>query len=382
MSDSYFASEKIEVEEKQERILQLAAAFREGLAKGVGNSLNVTYAKAFDVLRAVDSKLFSDIGKFYDTQKQLPSVVQEFIGQDNPLKSVQAEIDMKGKALLNIQPGNQRRALERRIKRLQEAQDYFALLAGGKSNPPQTVSLLEQDALQRDFMIAQREVRQYRALTVTADRYREYSLPNGHLMRIRFLHNLPPEHVTGVDLVYEQIDIKHNTARFAHLQYKMWNGRKLTLSSPRELRQLERIHNTFCGDKQFCNDRGSGHLPYRFPFCAAFYRPTHKKQMRNAQHGTTGIHIPACLVHNYSNPPISIEKEVLYSQGITHSVFDELFRNGLVGSAWLDIATVEEFYKVKKILDSEDTMVLNIRQESGHSQDRMRDAEPLRDLFT
>ena len=57
--------------------------------------------------------------------------------------------------------------------------------------------------------------------------YTEFHVDIRRRLRIRVLHTEPAESKVGADLIYEHIDLKATTVRFALLQYKRWDGKSL-----------------------------------------------------------------------------------------------------------------------------------------------------------
>lgn len=376
----YFTSPKISSTEKGQRLAELTGSIKDGLNKAAGNSLNITYQTVFRVIKRIAPELNEDIGRFFNTNRAEPSILaelRELLDTDNDAKSldelIERELDEKRERITRAQKtGNGKRFkhIERRIEQLKEAKLYLKQSAGK--------TFQEENALRRDYITAQREELTLSEKEVMKDDFRAFVLPGGRLMQMRLWHNLPPEKVTGVDLVYEQIDLKSKKMRFVHLQYKMWDGNSFSISKPREIRQMSRFIETFCGSG-FCKS-SKEELPYRLPFCCAFYKPTHRKQSKDEKIITAGAHIPACLVEKLLENKNSIGKEIIWAQGLSSGVFDELFRNGLAGSGWHDIAKIKKFYQKHKIIDSNDSFVLNIREEIGHDEKILDTYTRLRDI--
>jgi hypothetical protein len=377
---TYFSSSKVSNSDKQDTVIQLTTAMREGLQKASGNSVNVTYAIAAEVLGDVDPALSYEMNKFLASLQTDPVIVQKYrelaeINEEptTPINLINQRINEIMKILKRSALRYNREAfpvLRRELKGLENAK----LWLNRRERLDEYYQIRENTALNRDFFTAVRPANIYKPKGSTIDNFKEYALPNGNLMQIRLLHNLSPEAVTGIDMVYEIIDSKTNRMRFIHLQYKIWNEKSFTINTEREIKQETRIHNTFC-KRDFCqlnSKNTTGNTPFRFPACSAYYRPTTNKQRKDASIVTTGIHLPACEVRRLTKVKSSISKADLYENAISNSSFDELFRNGFIGSDWLDIETVQRFYQENKILESNDKIVLSMREVEGISERNLR----------
>jgi hypothetical protein len=376
----FFNSTKVPGKAKKEILLQLIAAFREGGAKAAG-STPMTYAKAFVFLNLVSPEIFQSVEHLLKRQKQVPKIVRRF-KEEASISGIPAtgliEKEIKKQEAL-LQSKNDLPNTKEYIQELDLALLYILTEAAEElkerlaAEPKPDTQIIEAEALERDFYTAKREYDINDTASITKDGFREYTLPNDRLMRVRLLHNRAAEAITGVDLIYEQVDISTKRVRFVHLQYKMWDGNSFRISSVRDYNQMKRIEACLCSNK-FCNTRRKGEHSYRFPFCSAFYRPTLRQQRDDPQMVTTGIHLPVCFISKHS-PKESISREQAYSQGLSNQVFDELFHNGLIGSAWLSIDKVEEFYKANKIIKNPNGFVLNIRDELGHDNEKLKSAK-------
>lgn len=401
-NESVFSSKRVEGNKKSQFLIQLLSAFREGASKAIGTGTNITYSKAIKILAEVNIELYADISDFVTRGKPESTEVKEFNEKaqsrgEDPVKLIEEEIrvieqDINNESklrTLKAQFSPKFTTLRKRLIKLHEALEFFKLEKElqefvedfvAKENEIDSIDMVEQKVLNRDYFLAHRDRLIYKPLKPMSDDYVEFLLSNNRLMRIRLWHNLKPESMTGVDLVYEQIDIIAQKMRFIHLQYKMWDDNKLILTS-RDKRQMERMQGKFC-ESGYCSKRKSGELFFRMPFCCVFYRPTSKKQSKNAQLITSGIHLPVCQIAALTSQRRTISRNVLYEQGLSNLTFDELFRNGLIGSTWMDIRKVEKFYKDNEVLSSKDSMVLNIKEEFGHDKLRVKSAVKLRDVIS
>jgi hypothetical protein len=196
------------------------------------------------------------------------------------------------------------------------------------------------------------------------DDFIEYKLPDNRYLRIRLLHPDEPEHITGADLIYEQIDAKRNRIRFLFLQYKTWDNKGVIYFSESKsiLDQINKMKSILC-DNGFCkcsdtkNEEG-----FRFPFCSAFWRPTDKVQNSDAKLISSGYHIPVCKVLSIAEKEPKIEKRLIKNDTVTHKIFEELFNQNLIGSDWLSFTECEQFYKKNLVMKSEDRIRLLVRE--------------------
>lgn len=374
---TYFSSNAVSDSEKQNTVIQLTTAVREGLQKASGNSVNITYAIAAEVLGDVDPSLSREMNQFLNSLQNEPLVVQKYRElaeiSGNSVTAIQLinqreeEINKKFFPSIMDYPKDSFPVLKRELKGLRYAREWLL-----KHTPNDEYSRLrEQTAINRDFFTVARPANIYKPKGSKIDNFKEYSLPNGNLMQMRLLHNLPPEAVTGVDMVYEIIDIKNQKMRFIHLQYKIWDDKKFSIKNERELKQQTRIQNTFC-KTGLCQLTKENAITFRFPACSAYYRPTTNKQRKDSSIVTTGIHLPACEVKRLLAAKSAITKASLYENAISNSSFDELFRNGFIGSDWLDIEYVQKFYQECQILESNDKIVLNMREVDGISESELK----------
>lgn len=203
---------------------------------------------------------------------------------------------------------------------------------------------------------------------IEGDTYRDFRLPNGRGLRIRMIHPDPPEHSIGADLIYETYWEQKRLARFALVQYKIWDGKKILFSQARNLdKQMDRLKEGVC-DKNLCNAfEGSARVnAYRLPFCSAFLRPTDELQSADSRLISSGLHIPICAafraIEETSQGGKKIERKRVRSEALSHKVFEELFNFNMIGSKWLTYKEVEQLYKEHKILQPDETIILHAQE--------------------
>ncbi|MBN9384731.1 MAG: hypothetical protein J0H74_28510 [Chitinophagaceae bacterium] len=180
--------------------------------------------------------------------------------------------------------------------------------------------------------------------------------------RVAILHPNPSEAVTGADLIYEQYDKTNENVRIAAIQYKIWENLKLYFSKNNNLRhQLEKMKDCFCMSA-FCKRTPLENTPGSFkrPFCCAFIRPTNKFQESNDL-VTTGYHLPVCRVDDLKTEGYKeymLEFYKIRNASIDTEIFEELFNKEVLGSGWVEISMLENFYRETKVLEPSQKIVL------------------------
>ncbi len=299
--------------------------------------------QAFDNL--LSEKNDSDTVKLYKELARLETITQERHVQPDELikKDIHKYETLKAQA-----SKDDTKYINGKITQL-----YVAL----KNMEPRHLSenaILNQDVFHTD--------REYCGEKIISDcKFVDYALPGNRFLRIRFLHPDNAEHITGADLVYEQVNIETDKLRFVFLQYKTWNNGRIYFSqTPNLMPQLEKLQRTLC-NKGFCRHPENNNLNYRFPYCCGFLRPTDKLQNRNSKMVSSGLHIPICDVLKRKEDSGLFKKDLKHFC-ITHKIFEEMFNLNLIGSRWLDISEIESFYREKSIIEPYDTVKLHAKE--------------------
>jgi hypothetical protein len=268
-----------------------------------------------------------------------------------PIDVVDGEIE---KFNVLYETGHERKLIK---KRLDELRDVRRLLL------PKAYS--ENQLIIRDLFKVERNLPMP---PIDGDTYREYRLSDDRGLRIRLLHPDRPEHSTGADLVYEQYWDTKRLGRVAVIQYKIWDGAALYLSSAGNLQgQMTKLRMTFC-DAQLCRPYGDGKRSesYRLPFCCAFLRPTDRLQDPDSRRISSGLHVPLCAVarslENTSRGGDVLLRKNFRSEAISHKVFEELFNTNMLGSRWLRYDEIEDLYRKHRILDSDERIILHAQE--------------------
>ncbi len=224
--------------------------------------------------------------------------------------------------------------------------------------------LSEHRILERDFCKIDRE-HLGAEMFFESDNYVDYKLKNDKFLRLRLLHPDKAEHIIGADLIYEQYNVETEMVRIAVLQYKTWEDGVLYFSQAGNLEaQMLKLKTNLC-DENFCKQPKNleGQLDYRFPYCCAFLRPTDKMQNPDSKMISHGIHIPICsALQIKADNHNKIEKSQIRHSTLTHEVFETLFNHSFLGSRWIHISELQQFYQERKVLEPDQTLKLYAKE--------------------
>ena len=211
----------------------------------------------------------------------------------------------------------------------------------------------------------------FEPLKISGVKYTDHKITEDRILRVRLIHPDKAEHSLGADLIYEHYWQEKELVRFAHLQYKIWDGKTLLFSkSPNLNSQLEKLKEALCG-KGYCNavhslfkEEGK---EYRFPYCSAFLRPTDKLQNKNSPLVSSGLHLPICKIGehaSYTEPGHNkkLEHAHIKDSSLTSVIFEDLFNDNKIGSRWLTYEEAEKIYKKHKILESDERIILHAQE--------------------
>jgi hypothetical protein len=340
---TFFDAESIPLEERLDMAAKLISSVRDSLSLAVGND-KATYDLAMGVLEKLDTNVYNPIAKLIRKQRQSQTAkyykeTAEILSASSvlPISPIHlVEEDIKAKRdLLRTSPDSL--AIQSELHRLEAVLKEL-----------QPIQVSEHKCLEMDF----HRYHPYGLPNPVSQGFdfRDFKLSNEKILRLRLYHPDKAEHITGTDLVYEQYDLRNKKVRFVHLQYKMWHKGKLYIDDRSE-RQLERQRQIMC-EKGYCNEE-ENKSQFRFPFCSAFIRPTYKFQQKNAAMTTAGIHMPICLVRGNS----IIKKSEVEERSVNNEVFEQMFNSYQIGSRWIPIAELDDFYKTMHL----DSNLENIR---------------------
>lgn len=306
-----------------------------------------------DIVSCLHQRNISDDAKVYIAKAEILSLGSEDV--IDPLDLLQTEID-ELKEILKNSVGidyEKKKVLKNKLGSLEGIK---------KSLKPR--ALTENRILIRDASRANREDFGAKFIRET-DFYVDYELKDNKYLRIRLLHPDEPEHITGADLIYEQHDENTGLIRILFIQYKIWENGVLYFSQAKNLEaQLEKLDAFLC-QNNCCEppDNLKDVKEYRFPYCAAFLRPTDKLQHQNEKLISSGIHVPVCVVRKLREEGENkLEKKQLRLQNLNHEIFEHLFNRGFIGSKWMKQSDIERFYLENNILQSDETITVYARE--------------------
>lgn len=194
--------------------------------------------------------------------------------------------------------------------------------------------------------------------------YRDFELPDSHVLRVRVLHPDRPEHVTGADILYERHNPYESEASIVAVQYKIWENKRLLLTDPRMQAQLSRLRAFTCENGICAPDHSAP--GYRFPCCSAFIRPTNKLQRADQKLVSTGEHLPVCQIDNCKTTSKQGVESLEYNQikgtSLSSEVFEYLFNAGKIGSRMLAYPELTELYKKYEVAASENHVIIHAQE--------------------
>jgi hypothetical protein len=355
---------QINTEDRKPIAFQLVVAMRDALNLAKKKGSKPTYENTIrlfhdfspelyhDIVSALPQRNMSEDAKVYIARAQVESKENE-----TPVEAIdllKADIDTYRAVLLQANRNDieQTKTLRNKVSSLESLK---------KSLRPRT--LTENRILIRDTSRANRE--DFGAQFFRSnDFFIDYVLTDHKFLRIRLLHPDIQEHMTGADLIYEQHDENTGLIRIVLLQYKIWENGVLYFSQAKNLvKQLQKLKKCTC-DLGHCSPPSPANMAvdFRFPYCAAFLRPTDKLQDQNEKLVSSGIHIPICLIDKATLADGKLERKSLRYETLNHELFEELFNRGFIGSRWMSETEMEAYYKANKILESDDSVIFYARE--------------------
>ncbi|WP_339790462.1 hypothetical protein [uncultured Imperialibacter sp.] len=201
-----------------------------------------------------------------------------------------------------------------------------------------------------------------------ATKHSDYQVAENRIIRVRLIHPDQGEQKMGADLIYEQYDHENKKVRFVMAQYKIWDGTLLYWSQARNLdAQLKKMHDNLCSNKYCLSEAGllaTGE--FRYPYCAAFLRPTDKLQYKDSPFSSSGMHIPICQINSVVTESKDgnkiLEKSKMRSSSISQKVFEDGFNYNQVGSRWMTYDEAEELYLKHRILEDGEKIILHVQE--------------------
>lgn len=353
----YFDSDNFSKDQKLETAFNIVAGVRDAFTLAMKQQ-PPPYEHALKYIEDIDPALYTELVKHLPGKNESEMVTRfkalAKAKSENPEDLINEEIDEYKAAISSSYEDTA--PLKKHLSALRTALEFF-----------KTRELTEHKLLNHDFYISSRNNMKEVPFIGNVNK-KDYELLNGNHFRIYLAHPDKIEHVLGADLIYEQYDLKLGLARFAHLQYKTWNGKSLYLTE-RDEKQLQRLHDNLCGSN--CCDVPKVYESsndYRFPYCSAFLRPTSKLLNLQSKMRSTGDHIPLCKVLKVKASNNILKKDLLAEYAISHNIFEEAFNKYHIGSGWMPIGELEEFYKKRKLDELSDNVRI-LAQEILHEDD-------------
>lgn len=368
----FFENESKSKDQKRDVAFQTLSATRDALNLAVDKTIPVTYEQAFAIIQDLDPTLYKNINENLKSKNENDELklYKEIARTQSLIENRKVNVEdlleqdiKKFEALLKAgMPVNEDDSDESIQESLGFIKRKIAMLVNAKmSLQPRRLS--ENRIILRDYSKIDRSS-YFGERFYENDDFIDYKLSNNRHLRIRLLHPDKPEHITGADLIYEQIDFKRNRIRFIFLQYKTWDEKGIIYFSESKsiLEQIDKMKCLLCDDG-FCKESTTKNdEEFRFPFCSGFWRPTDKIQDSDSKLISTGFHIPVCKVLRISKEESKIEKNKIRKESVTHKIFEELFCQNLIGSDWVSFNECEDFYKKHLILHSEDRIRILTRE--------------------
>lgn len=359
--------DKIPDDLKRDIAFNVVVSVRDAISIAKKNSIPATYEQALKLTHDLDENLYTfcsaqltkknenDIVKLFKERAEAESIVKGI--KIDPIDLLQDEVSTYETILTTPNIDKEKtRFLKNHIISLQAAIENLK---------PRRLS--EHRILERDFCKIDRSHLGAEKIFEN-DTHVDYKVGANRYLRLRMLHPDKAEHILGADLIYEQFNVDTGKVRLAVLQYKTWENGVLYLNSANSIdAQLMKLKTNLC-DKDICKQPKhlEGELDYRFPYCCAFLRPTDKLQSGDSKMISHGIHIPVCSAIKIKNDNNNkIEKKQIRHSTLTHEVFENLFNHSFIGSRWIDINEVEEFYREMKVLDKSQSLKLYAKEIIG-----------------
>lgn len=363
---NYFDDKSIDEDERRNNGFQAVVAVREAITIANKSQQPLSYQTALGYIRDVDENVYDSISKLMidknesDTVRLYKELAEADSTLDNIVKPedlIQKDININKEKLEKL-AGKKSTSIKKKIIELATALEYFS---------PQPI--YENNILNRDYSFGSEYHNVFTKELYSNDKYTDFKLPNNRILRLRFLHMAKEETILGADLVYEQFDLQEERVRFVYLQYKMWNTKSITIDQ-RSRNQILRMEQILCKSKN-CSGYDGNKSPnnFRFPFCSAFFRPTSNLQNNESRLVTTGTHVPICEVQKLIKDKDKVDKKEFLGKSISHLIFEEMFNSNMIGSKWIPIDKLEEFYEQNNLLSHTNYIRLHAQEISTNQKE-------------
>lgn len=337
----YFDNENIDEDIRRNIAFQITNAVREVIKIATKSPMPITYERALDYIGDINPdyhrsftnlltrKNESDTVKLY---KEIAASKSNETIIISPIDLIEEQIK-EYRDLLDNSDNPDKKFIRHEISKLKAAKENLM---------PRKIS--ENKLLEHDFFLVDRTGIFGNIYGEGNTEYKDYSIDDKHVLRLRFAHPDKLEYITGADLIYEQYDLVNEMVRFVHLQYKVWDSNQLYLNDERMNKQFDKMIKNLCSSG-FCKGDDN---KYRLPYCSGFLRPTSKIQKLDSSLKTTGLHIPICIVKKMAKDgEKKLTKSNIASMSLTSKIFEEMFNANMIGSRWISIDELERFYEEK-----------------------------------
>lgn len=358
----FFSDDSINSDERRNVAFQTLVAHRDLLAIANKRKQPPTYENALGLLNELAPDIYDEITKLLSRKNE--SELIRYFKDLAEIKSLNSSTTITAITLIDqqiemLQALHEKDSSKSTVtKRLLEHR-----VAREKMNP---IRLTENRIMNRDFSKVDRS--DYATKHFENDHFIDYLVRDKNILRLRFLHPDKQEHITGADLIYEQYDLMREKVRFVFLQYKTWDDGVLYFSSSSNLApQMAKMTALLCSQGLCLGAEGNNYstTKYRLPFCAGFIRPTDKIQENDSKLMSTGFHVPLCKALQLSGETNKISKSDIKEQSFHSQIFEELFNENMIGSRWLDIQELDEFYSKNEIFSNTDRILLYAQEHLG-----------------
>lgn len=350
----FFDNPNIDEIERRNIAFQIVCTLREAINLARKDQNPITYENTLDLLSEIKPSFYDPINLLLKNknESELVKFYKELAEAKSTLNKIILPIDLINKELKKMEAlyknNTNRTYIKKKIVDLKGAKQYFM---------PRKVS--EHKILNQDFYLTDRSGYFGKTLYEN-DTYKDYKLDNYRILRLRLLHPDKAEAILGSDMVYEQFDLRMEKVRFVHLQYKVWSEKTLYLNDERMMKQLIKMESVLC-KSQFCKSHNQD-TEYRLPYCCAFLRPTRKMQDSESKLLTSGIHVPICFIQKLKQKEIKLTPGNCKSNSITSKIFEELFHSNMLGSRWISIKELEDFYTSKNLAALTDSIRVHAQE--------------------
>lgn len=356
---SYFSNNKYDEDIRRDIAFQLLIAHRDLLQLAKKRKTPPTYENALGLLHELAPEYYEEITTLL-TRKNESEIIRLF-HQLAEVKSKESGKEITAIELLDKQIEtyqtlvNQDSTQNLIRKKLVEHE-----IARAQMTP---LRLTENRILNRDYSKIDRS--DYAKKYFEDDHFVDYTLKNQDILRIRFLHPDSDEHISGADLIYEQYDLENEKVRFIFIQYKIWNKGVMYISQAKNLPdQMNRMKGLLCDKQYCCGDDGNNYSSdnYRLPYCSGFVRPTDKIQESDSKLMSSGYHIPLCKAIQIAGEFGQIDRERIAENSFNSRIFEELFKDNMIGSKWIPVSELTAFYEENKLFIPDNRVKLYVQE--------------------